>query len=310
MSGHCIILIEASRSSKHNTTPFADSTLISGGACCSLPLNERNTMSETTYTDILYEEKNNVATITFNRPEKLNAFRGHTYAEVLDAIQHAGWNPDIGAIVLTGAGERAFGVGGDSSEKKSDRVGHGRGALGIVVEELQTAIRDVPKPVIAKVRGYAIGSSNVLVTLCDLAIASENAIFGQAGPKMGSVDPGFGTALLARVVGEKRAREIWYLCRKYSAKEALAMGLVNCVVPDEELDAEVDRWCAEINEKSPTAIAIAKRSFNADSENIRGIGILGFQALALYFGTEESKEGGNALREKRKPDFRGKLVRG
>lgn len=261
-------------------------------------------MAEALYEDILYEEKNHVATITFNRPEKLNAFRGQTYAEVLHAVQRAGWNTDIGAIVLTGAGGRAFGVGGDSSEKKSDRVGHGRGTLGIPVEELQTAIRDVPKPVIAKVRGYAIGSSNVLVTLCDLAIASETAIFGQAGPKMGSVDPGFGTALLARTIGEKRAREFWYLCRKYSAQEALGMGLVNRVVPDEDLDAEVERWCAEINEKSPTAIAIAKRSFNMDSENIRGIGMMGFQALALYFGTDESKEGGNALREKRKPDFR------
>ena len=150
----------------------------------------------------------------------------------------------------------------------------------------------------------------MLVTICDLCIASETAIFGQAGPKMGSVDPGFGTALLARIVGDKKAREIWYLCRKYTAHEALAMGLINAVVPDDELDAEVDRWCAEINEKSPTALAIAKRSFNADSENIRRIGQLAFQALALYFGTDESKEGGNALREKRKPDFRGNLYRG
>jgi 2-ketocyclohexanecarboxyl-CoA hydrolase len=265
-------------------------------------------MTQQSYTDILYEEKKHVATITFNRPEKLNAFRAHTYIEVADAVHRAGWNPDIGVIVLTGTGDRAFGVGGDTSEKKADRVGRGRGTLGNGVEDLQTVIRDVPKPVIAKVRGYAIGSSNVLVTICDLAIASENAIFGQAGPKMGSVDPGFGTALLARVIGEKRAREFWYLCRKYPAREALAMGLINCVVPDDQLDEEVDRWCAEINEKSPTALAIAKRSFNADSENIRGIGMLGFQALALYFGTEEAKEGGNALREKRKPDFRGKRL--
>jgi 2-ketocyclohexanecarboxyl-CoA hydrolase len=259
------------------------------------------------YEDILYAEKNRVATITFNRPEKLNAFRGHTYAEVADAIHRAGWNQEIGVIVLAGAGGRAFAVGGDSSEKKSDRVGTGRGTVGIPVEELQTAIRDVPKPVIAKVRGYAIGSGNVLVTLCDLAIASENAIFGQAGPKMGSVDPGFGTAFLARTVGEKRAREIWYLCRRYPAQQALAMGLVNHVVPDDELDDEVDRWCEEINALSPTAIAIAKRSFNADSENIRGISSLGFQALALYFGTDESKEGGSALREKRTPDFHGAM---
>ena len=261
------------------------------------------------YEDILYAERDHVATITVNRPQRLNALRARTYAEVTDAMNRAGWNPDVGVIVLTGAGDRAFGVGGDFAEKKADRVGRGgRGTLGNSVEELQSVIRDVPKPVIAKVRGYAIGSSNVLVTICDLAIASENAVFGQAGPRVGSVDPGFGTALLARVVGEKRAREIWYLCRKYDARQALAMGLVNAVVPDDRLDDEVDQWCAEILEKSPTAIAIAKRSFNADSENIRGIGMLGFQALALYFGTDEAKEGGAAFRDKRKPEFRKKLV--
>lgn len=262
------------------------------------------------YTDILYEEKNRVGTITVNRPDRLNAFTRNTYYEVTDAIRRAGWNRDIGVIVLTGAGTRAFGVGGDKGEKKADRVDSGVGVLGNGVEELQTVIRDVPKPVIAKVRGYAIGSGNVIVTICDLAIAAENAIFGQAGPKMGSVDPGFGTALLARIIGEKKAREFWYLCRQYKAQEALAMGLINAVVPDDELDAEVERWCAEINAKSPTAIALAKRSFNADTENIRGIGQLAFQALALYFGTEESKEGGAALREKRTPDFFGKMYRG
>jgi len=259
------------------------------------------------YEDIVYQVKDRVATVTFNRPDRLNAFRTATYLEVTDAVHRAGWDKEVGVIVLTGAGSRAFGVGGDSSITKGDRVGTGIGMVGNGVEYLQTAIRDVPKPVIAKVRGYAIGSANVLVTLCDLAIASENATFGQAGPKMGSVDPGWGTALLARVVGEKRAREIWYLCRKYSAEEALRMGLVNAVVPDDQLDAEVDAWCAEINHKSPTAIAIAKRSFNADTENIRGIGQLAFQSLALYFGTDESKEGGAALREKRTPDFRAAL---
>ena len=263
-----------------------------------------------TYQDILYEEKDGVATITFNRADRLNAFLARTYTEVSQAVQRAGWNRDIGVIVLTGAGSRAFGIGGDKAEKKADRVDGGIGILGNGVEDLQSAIRDVPKPVIAKVRGYAVGSANVLVTICDLAIASETAQFGQVGPRVGSVDPGFGTALLARVVGEKRAREIWYLCRRYPAREALAMGLVNAVVPDEELDAEVDRWCAEILAKSPTAIAIAKRSFNADSENIRGIGHLAFQALALYFGTDEAKEGGMALREKRDPDFRAKRYRG
>jgi 2-ketocyclohexanecarboxyl-CoA hydrolase len=267
-------------------------------------------MDQMTYSDILYEERDRVATVTFNRPHRMNAFTRNTYYEVTDAIRRASWNRDIGVIVLTGAGDRAFGIGGDKDEKKADRVDNGIGILGNGVEDLQTVIRDAPKPVIAKVRGFAIGSGNVLVTLCDLAIASENAVFGQAGPRMGSVDPGFGTALLARIVGEKKAREFWYLCRRYSAAQALEMGLINAVVPDAELDAEVERWCAEINEKSPTAIALAKRSFNADSENIRGIGQLAFQALALYFGTEEAKEGGNALREKRKPDFVGKMYRG
>jgi 2-ketocyclohexanecarboxyl-CoA hydrolase len=267
-------------------------------------------MAEPGYTDILYTEHNGTATITFNRPERLNAFLARTYAEVTAAVLRAGWNRDIGVIVITGAGARAFGIGGDKAEKKADRVDRGVGLLGNGVEELQTAIRDVPKPVIAKVRGYAVGSANVLVTLCDLAIASETAEFGQVGPKVGSVDPGFGTALLARIVGEKKAREMWYLCRRYGAHEALAMGLVNAVVPDDQLDAEVERWCSEILAKSPTALAIAKRSFNADSENIRGIGLLAFQALALYFGTGEAKEGGAALREKRTPDFRGKRYRG
>lgn len=258
-------------------------------------------MSEAEYKDILYEERDGVATITFNRPEVLNAFRMGTYEEVTDAIHRAGWNKSVGVIVLTGVG-RAFGVGGDSSDKKSDRAG--RGTLGVPVEALHAAIRDVPKPVIAKVRGYAIGGGNVLVTLCDLTIASDNAMFGQVGPKVGSVDPGYGTAYLSRIVGEKKAREIWYLCRKYTAAEALAMGLINKFVPDAELDAEVDKWCAEIMQMSPTAIAIAKRSFNADSENIRGIANLGFQAVSLFYATDEAKEGGNAFREKRKPRFR------
>jgi 2-ketocyclohexanecarboxyl-CoA hydrolase len=260
---------------------------------------------ETSYTDILYEEKDGVATITVNRPEALNAYRVATYAQVTDALHRAGWNRDIGVIVLTGAGDRAFGVGGDTTDKKSDRSG--RGTIGVPVEELHAAIRDVPKPVIAKVRGYAIGGGNVIATICDLTIAAESAIFGQVGPKIGSVDPGFGTAYLARIVGEKKARELWYLCRRYTAAEALAMGLVNKVVPDDQLDTEVAQWCAEIVERGPAAIAIAKRSFNADSDNIRGIADLGFQALSLYYATDEAKEGGQAFREKRKPRFREKM---
>ncbi len=259
-------------------------------------------MSNHQYEDILYEERGAVVTITINRPEKMNAFRTKTYSEVTDALLRAGWDTKIGVIVLTGAGTRAFGVGGDTSEKKAERAGYG--TVGVPVEHLQTTLRDIPKPVIAKVRGYAIGGGNVLCTLCDLTIAAESAIFGQVGPRMGSVDPGWGTAYLARIVGEKRAREMWYLCRRYTAREAYEMGLVNKVVPDDQLDAEVDAWCDEIAERSPTAIALAKRSFNADTESIRGIAALGFQGCALYYQTAEAKEGGAALREKRKPRFR------
>ena len=165
-------------------------------------------------------------------------------------------------------------------------------------------IHESRKPVIAKVQGYAIGGGNVLATVCDLTIASEKAVFGQVGPRVGSVDPGCGTAFLARHVGDKRAREIWFLCRRYTAAEAFQMGLVNKVVPAEQLDAEVEAWCREILALSPTAIAIAKRSFNADSENIKGIGALGLEALALYYDTDEAKEGTQAFLEKRRPDFR------
>jgi 2-ketocyclohexanecarboxyl-CoA hydrolase len=254
------------------------------------------------YDDILYEVRDAVARITINRPEKYNAFTAQTCEELIDAFRRAGSDKSVAVIVLGGAGDKAFCTGGDQSAH--DGSYGGRGTIGLPIDELQSIIRDVPKPVIARVQGFAIGGGNVLATLCDLTIASDKAMFGQVGPKVGSVDPGFGTAYLARIVGEKRAREIWYLCRRYSAKEALDMGLVNAVVPHDQLDDEVNRWCAELAERSPTAIAIAKRSFNADTEHQRGIGALGFEALALYYGTEESKEGGKAFREKRKPKFR------
>ena len=257
-----------------------------------------------TYEDILYEERDGAAWITINRPKVYNAFRARTCEELAEALRRAGWNRDIGVIVLGGAGDKAFSTGGDQSDHDGGYAG--KGTIGLPVEEVHSAIRDVPVPVIARVQGYAIGGGNVLATVCDFTIASENAVFGQVGPKVGSVDPGWGTAYLARIVGEKKAREIWYLCRQYSAAEALEMGLVNTVVPADELDAEVERWCADILERSPTALAIAKRSFNADSESIRAVGALGFEALALFYETEESKEGGNAFREKRKPEFRKK----
>jgi 2-ketocyclohexanecarboxyl-CoA hydrolase len=254
------------------------------------------------YEDILYEQREGVARVTINRPDVFNAFRGKTVDELISAFSKAGWDKAVGAIVLAGAGDKAFCTGGDQSAHAGQY--DGRGTIGLPIEELHSLIRDVPKPVIARVQGYAIGGGNVLATLCDLTIASEMAVFGQVGPKVGSVDPGWGTAYLAAVVGEKKAREMWYLCRRYTAQEALAMGLCNVVVPHEQLDAEVQKWCAQILERSPTAIAIAKRSFSASTEHIRGIGNLGLQALSLYYDTEESKEGVRAFQEKRKPDFR------
>lgn len=254
------------------------------------------------YADIRLEKKDGVARITIDRPKVMNAFRGQTVEELIHAVSDAGWDRDIGVIVLTGAGDRAFCTGGDQSAH--DGQYDGRGTIGMPIEQLHSVLREVPIPVIARVQGYAIGGGNVLATLCDLTIASEKAIFGQVGPKVGSVDPGWGTAYLASVVGEKRAREIWYLCRRYTAQQALQMGLCNAVVPHDQLDQEVDTWCAEILEKSPTAIAIAKSSFNAATDSIRGIGSLGFQALSLYYQTDESKEGVKAFMEKRRPEFR------
>jgi len=255
------------------------------------------------YQDILFEQKDATVTITLNRPDVMNAFRARTCDEVIHALHRAGWDRSVGVIVITGAGGRAFCTGGDQSVHGDDGY-DGRGTIGLPVEEMQSLIRDVPKPVIAKVRGYAIGGGNVLAAVCDLTIASDTAVFGQVGPKMGSVDPGWGTAYLARVVGEKKAREMWFLCRRYSAQEARDMGLANEVVADDDLDRIVDEWCAEISARSPTAISIAKKSLNIDSESIRAIGSLGFEALRLYYGTEESKEGGRARTEKRAPEFR------
>ena len=257
------------------------------------------------YEDILLTRDGRTATICINRPKKYNAFRPRTVVELIDAFQLVGWDKDIGSIIFTGAGDKAFCTGGDQSDHAGGQYGNNdaRGAVGMPVEELHSVMRDVPKPVIAKVRGYAIGGGNVLATICDLTIAAENAVLGQVGPKMGSVDPGFGTAYLARVVGEKKAREIWYMCKRYTAQEALTMGLVNAVVPEARLDEEVQSWCDELNTRSPTALALAKKSFNRDTESIRGMGAFAMQALRLYYNTEESKEGVKALNEKREPDF-------
>lgn len=254
------------------------------------------------YSDILLEKRGGVATVTINRPDSLNALRLSSYEELADALLRAGWNKEIGVVVLTGAGPRAFCVGADTSQPKAER--QGCGILGVALERIHGAIRDIPKPVIAKVRGYALGGGNTLAALCDLTIAADTAQFGELGAKVGSVDAGFGTAYLARALGEKRARELVYMCRRYSAAEALSIGLVNIVVPEADLDAETSRWCEELLQRSPTALAIAKASFNADSESIRGIQQLGYNAVSLYFGSDEAKEAVAAAKEKRKPVFR------
>ena len=257
------------------------------------------------YTDVLYEKKNGVAWITINRPEVRNAFRTTTVAELTDAFADARWDPTIGVVVLTGAGDKAFCSGGDQKER--GQGGYAAGAASqrpMDVEALHNAIRQIPKPVIAMVNGFAVGGGHVLHVLCDLSIASENAIFGQTGPRVGSVDAGHGTGFLARVVGEKKAREIWYLCRQYSAQDALAMGLVNKVVPLKDLRAEVEKWCAELLEKSPTALALAKQSFNIDSEQRAGVAQFAGTALGLYYQTDEAMEGRNAFVEKRPVDFK------
>src|SRR6202022_847657 len=240
------------------------------------------------FTDVIYEVRDRAAWIIINRPKVYNAFRGQTLEELIQAFHLAANDRNISSIVLTGAGDKAFCTGGDQSAHEGQY--DGRGVVGLPIDELQGLIRDVPKPVIARVNGFAIGGGNVLATLCDLTIAADSAQFGQVGPKVGSFDAGWGTAFLARHVGEKRAREIWFLNERYSAKEALVMGLVNKVVPMTELDAAVDDWTEKLGQRSPTALAFLKRSFNADTDSIRGISNLALHAVKLYYGTAESKE--------------------
>jgi naphthoate synthase len=255
------------------------------------------------YQDILYEARDGVAWITINRPEVRNAFRAETVDELIAAFRAAWHDEQVGVAVLTGAGDKAFSAGGDQRARSASGYS-GAGGIGMDMHGLHGIMRAIPKPVIAMVNGFAIGGGNVLQVLCDLTIAADTAVFGQVGPRVGSVDPGFGTAYLARLVGEKKAREIWYLCRQYTAAEALAMGMINAVVPAKELRAETERWCREVLEKSPTALRLAKQSFNADTEHISGLTELGFSALELYYRTDEAMEGRNAFLEKRPPNFR------
>ena len=254
------------------------------------------------YTDIRYEKKDGVAWIIIDRPEVRNAFRTRTVAELTDAFVDARWDRTVGVVVLTGAGDKAFCAGGDQKER--GQGGYSPDQRPMDVEALHSAIRHIPKPVIAMVNGFAIGGGHVLHVLCDLSIAAETAIFGQTGPRVGSVDAGHGTGFLARVVGEKKAREIWYMCRQYTAQEALAMGLVNKVVPLKDLRAETEAWCRELLDKSPTALALAKQSFNVDSEQRAGVAQFAHTALNLYYGTDEAMEGRNAFVEKRPVDYR------
>jgi 2-ketocyclohexanecarboxyl-CoA hydrolase len=253
------------------------------------------------HTDILYDKREGVAWITINRPQVRNAFRTRTVRELTEAFEDARWDPAIGVVVLTGAGDKAFCSGGDQKER--GQGGYATEERPMDVEALHSAIRHIPKPVIAMVNGFAIGGGHVLHVLCDLSIAADTAVFGQTGPRVGSVDAGHGTGLLARLVGEKKAREIWYLCRQYTASEALAMGLVNKVVPLESLRSEVEQWCRELLEKSPTALALAKQSFNIDSEQRAGVAQFAHTALNLYYQTEEAMEGRNAFVEKRPVNF-------
>lgn len=260
------------------------------------------------YQDIIYEKMNGIAKVTINRSEVRNAFRPETVIEMYDAFADAREDQEIGVVLLTGAGpakdgKYAFCSGGDQ------RIRGDKGYIGkdgvprLNVLDLQKLIRSMPKPVIALVAGYAIGGGHVLHVVCDLTIAADNAVFGQTGPKVGSFDGGFGSSYLARIVGQKKAREIWYLCRQYNAQEALDMGLVNKVVPVSQLEEEGVKWAYEILEKSPLAIRLLKSAFNAELDGQQGIQELAGNATLLYYMTEEAQEGKKAYIEKRKPDF-------
>ncbi len=254
-------------------------------------------------TDTTYEVDDGLAWITINRPERYNAFRGRTVDELIRCFKAAWADKSVGVVALTGTGEKAFCAGGDQKQRQ-ETGDYGPTETGIFeVETLHRVIRDIPKPVIAAVNGVAIGGGHVLCLLCDLTIAADHARFGQAGPRVGSFDAGFGSAYLARIVGDKRAREIWYLCRQYDAETCERWGLVNQVVPLGQLSGEVRKWAGEMLDKSPTALKVLKHSFNADSESIAGIGAMAFNSLELFVDTDEAKEGVNAFNEKRAPDF-------
>ena len=254
-------------------------------------------------TDVRYEVENGLAWITIDRPERMNAFRARTVDELIHCLKRAWASSEVGVVCITGAGERAFCTGGDQKQR-AETGDYGPSESGLFeVEYMHRLIREIPKPVIAAVNGYAIGGGHVLHVLCDLTIAADSARFGQTGPRVGSFDAGFGTAYLARVVGEKRAREIWMLCRQYDAETAERWGLVNRVVPLADLRSEVRSWADEILALSPTSLRFVKQSFNTDTEHLAGVGQLAFSGLGLFVDSDEAREGVTAFSEKRKPDF-------
>jgi naphthoate synthase len=265
---------------------------------------DRQTWQETgSYGDIKYYKIKGIAKIVINRPEVRNAFRPKTVMEMSQALEDARNDKDVGVIILTGAGDKAFCSGGDQKIRGDSGYRDEQGIYRLNVLDFQRQIRTCPKPVIAMVAGYAIGGGHVLHLVCDLTIAADNAVFGQTGPRVGSFDGGYGAAYMARIIGQKKAREIWFLCRQYNAQQALDMGLVNTVVPLEQLEAETLQWCREILSNSPIAIRCLKAALNADCDGQAGLQELAGNATMLFYMTEEGQEGKNAFLEKRKPDF-------
>jgi len=260
------------------------------------------------YTDILYYKAEGIAKITINRPEVRNAFRPQTVFEMSQALADSREDEQIGVVILTGQGDKAFCSGGDQKIRGEAGYKDDKGVHRLNVLDFQRQIRTCPKPVIAMVAGYAIGGGHVLHLMCDLTIAADNAVFGQTGPKVGSFDGGYGASYMARIVGQKKAREIWFLCRQYNAQQALDMGLVNSVVPLARLEEETIQWCREILANSPLAIRCLKSALNADCDGQAGLQELAGNATMLYYMTEEAQEGRNAFVQKRKPNF-GKFPR-
>jgi naphthoate synthase len=256
-----------------------------------------------TYSDILYHTSDGIAKITINRPDMRNAFRPRTVFEMSDALARARENQEVGVVILTGQGETAFCSGGDQTIRGDSGYTDESGVNRLNVLDFQRQMRTCPKPIIAMVAGFAIGGGHVLHLMCDLTIAADNAVFGQTGPKVGSFDGGYGASYMARIVGQKKAREIWFLCRQYSAQEALEIGLVNAVVPLAKLEEETITWCREILANSPIAIRCLKAALNADCDGQAGLQELAGNATMLYYMTEEGQEGRDAFVEKRKPDF-------